>query len=109
MYATQVLIGIAAPFLGPTINAVTMGVVGPKLFDSQFGRNRGFNAAGNLFAAAVIAVISHILGNRAIFYCAAALTLPTVLAALAIHKDDIDLNLARGAVSHSARPEEENV
>ncbi len=102
VYAAQALVGLASPFLGPTIAGITMGVVGPKLFDAQFGRNQGFNAAGNLFAAAVIALVSHSLGNRAIFYCAAGLTLPTVVAALSICKDDIDLDLARGSERENA-------
>jgi MFS family permease len=96
VYAAQGLIGLAGPFLGPTIAAITMGIVGGKLFDCQFGRNQGFNAAGNLFAAAVIAATSRFLGNRAIFYAVALLVLPTIAATLAIKHDDIDLNLARG-------------
>jgi len=96
VFAAQGLIGFAGPFLGPTIAAITMGVVGVKLFDAQFGRNQGFNSAGNLFAAAAIAGVARLAGNRAIFVCAAVLTLPTILAALSIKKNDIDLNLARG-------------
>ncbi|SEB69778.1 MFS transporter [Terriglobus roseus] len=96
VYTAQGLIGLAGPFLGPTIAAITMGLVGMRLFDCQFGRNQGFNAAGNLFAAAVIAVTSHFLGNRAIFYAIALLVLPTIVAAMAIRRDDIDQELARG-------------
>ncbi|SFS18957.1 Predicted arabinose efflux permease, MFS family [Granulicella pectinivorans] len=96
VYTAQGLIGLAGPFLGPTIAAITMGLVGSRLFDCQFGRNQGFNAAGNLFAAAVIAGTSRYLGNRAIFYAVAVLVLPTIGATLAIKRDDIDLELARG-------------
>ncbi len=96
VYTAQGLIGLAAPFLGPTIAAITMGIVGVKLFDCQFGRNQGYNAAGNFFAAAVIATCSHFLGSRAIFFAVAILVLPTIFAALSIRRDDIDLDLARG-------------
>lgn len=96
VYTAQGLIGLAGPFLGPTIAAITMGVVGNKLFDCQFGRNQGFNGGGNLFAAAVIAATSRLFGNRAIFFAVALLVLPTIVATLAIKRDDIDLNLARG-------------
>jgi len=96
VYTAQGLIGLAGPFLGPTIAAITMGLVGSRLFDCQFGRNQGFNAGGNLFAAGVIAAASRLLGNRAIFYAVAALALPTVLAALSIKREDIDLERARG-------------
>ena len=67
-----------------------------KLFDCQFGRNQDFNAGGNLFAAAIIAGTSHFLGNQAIFFAVAMLVLPTILATLAIKRDDIDFDLARG-------------
>src|SRR6202012_2999450 len=90
------LIGLAGPFLGPTIAAITMGIVGVKLFDCQFGRNQGFNAAGNLFAAVVIASTSRFIGNRAIFYAVAILVVPTILASLAIRSSDIDNDVARG-------------
>src|SRR6201996_5637376 len=96
VYTAQGLIGIAGPFLGPTIAAITMGVVGRKLFDCQFGRNQGFNAGGNLFAAGLIAATSRWIGNRAIFYAVAILVLPTILSALAIRREDIDFDLARG-------------
>ncbi|WP_446742419.1 MFS transporter [Silvibacterium acidisoli] len=96
VYTAQGLIGLAGPFLGPTVAAITMGLVGSKLFDCQFGRNQGFNAGGNLFAAAVIAATSHYLGNRAIFYAVAILVLPTIIATLLIKRDDIDFDLARG-------------
>lgn len=96
VYTAQGLIGLAGPFLGPTPAAITMGLVGARMFDCQFGRNQGFNAAGNLFAAAVIAGTSHFIGSRAIFYAVALLVLPTIFAALMIKRDDIDLELARG-------------
>jgi MFS family permease len=102
VYAAQGLIGFAGPFLGPTMAAITMGVVGNQLFDTQFGRNQGFNAAGNLFAAAVIAGTSRFIGIRAIFYAVAVLVLPTILSTLAIRRDDIDFNLARGGSMGSA-------
>lgn len=96
VYTAQGLIGFAGPFLGPTVAAITMGLVGANLFDCQFGRNQGFNAGGNLFAAAVIAATAHFLGNRAIFFAVTILVLPTILATLAIKREDIDFDLARG-------------
>lgn len=96
VYTAQGLIGLAGPFLGPTMAAITMGIVGVKLFDGQFGRNQGFNAAGNLFAAAVIASTSRFIGNRAIVYAVAVLVLPTIVATLAIRSSDIDNDVARG-------------
>lgn len=100
VYTAQGLIGLAGPFLGPTMAAITMGLVGARFFDLQFGRNQGFNAAGNLFAAAVVAGTSRFIGNRAPFYAVALLVLPAIFATLAIRSRDIDDTLARGG--HSA-------
>ena len=99
VYTSQVFIGGAAPFLGPTLAAVTMGIVGVKFFDRQFGKNQSFNSAGNIACALLIAGVSHWFGNRAIFITAAVLTIPTVLAIRAIKSTDIDYNLARGGAS----------
>jgi MFS family permease len=96
VYTSQVLIGGAGPFLGPTLAAVTMGIVGVTFFDRQFGKNQSFNSAGNVVCALLIAGMSHFLGNRAIFITAAVLTIPTVLAIRAIKSKDIDYDLARG-------------
>jgi len=96
VYTSQVLIGGAGPFPGPTLAAVTMGVVGVTFFDRQFGKNQSFNSAGNLACALLIAGVSHLFGNRAIFITAAVLTIPTVLAIRAIKRKDIDYDLARG-------------
>ncbi len=96
VFSAQALIGIAAPFLGPTLAAITLGLVGRRGFDRQFGRNQGFNSAGNLFAAVLIAGVSHLFGNRAIFAAAALLALPTIVATLRIRGKDIDPELARG-------------
>ncbi len=96
VYTSQMLIGGAAPFLGPTLAAVTMGIVGVTFFDRQFGKNQSFNSAGNVACALLIAAMSHLFGNRSIFITAAILTIPTVLAIRAIKSKDIDYDLARG-------------
>ena len=99
VYTSQVLIGAAGPFLGPTLAAVTMGIVGLTFFDRQFGKNQAFNSGGNVACALLIAGMSHFFGNRAIFITAAVLTIPTVLAIQAIKSNDIDYNLARGGAN----------
>ena len=108
VYTSQLLIGGAGPFLGPTLAAITMGLVGRELFDRQFGKNQSFNSAGNVFCALLIAGVSRLFGNRAIFIAAAVLTIPTVLSVLRIRGDDIDYKLARGGMGakvKDAQPE----
>ena len=106
VYTSQALIGAAGPFLAPTLAAITMGLVGVRLFDRQFGTNQAFNSAGNVACALLIAGVSRYFGNRAIFITAAVLTIPTIFSVLAIRGSDIDNELARGgdgtqAGSHS--------
>jgi MFS family permease len=99
VYTAQLLIGGTGPFLGPTLAAITMGLVGPRLFDRQFGKNQSFNSAGNVACALLIAGVSHLFGNRAIFITAAALTIPTIASVLAIRGGEIDYELARGGLA----------
>ncbi len=96
VYSAQALIGGAGPFLAPALAAITMGLVGTKGFDRQFGRNQAFNSAGNVAAALLILAVSHYLGNRAIFITAACLVAPTVLCTLLIKPGEIDYERARG-------------
>jgi MFS family permease len=103
VYSSQVLIGGAGPFLGPTLAAITMGLVGVKLFDRQFGRNQSFNSGGNVVCALMIAGVSRLFGNRAIFITAAILTIPTILSVLSIRRDDVDYELARGGLKSAEK------
>jgi MFS family permease len=96
VYSAQVLIGGAGPFLAPALAAITMGLVGQRGFDRQFGRNQAFNSAGNVAAALLILAVSHYLGNRAIFVAAACLVAPTIIATLLIRPQEIDYEIARG-------------
>ena len=101
VYLSQLLIGGTAPFLAPTLAAITMGLVGQRFFDRQFGKNQSFNSAGNVACALLIALVSHRFGNKSIFLIAAGLTLPTILSVLAIRGKEIDYDLARGGVHPS--------
>jgi len=92
----QFLIGGASAFLGPAVAAITLGIVGRKVFDEQFGRNQGFNAAGNVFTALLLAGISYELGARWIFITAALLAIPTLLCLWMIPGKSIDYARARG-------------
>jgi MFS family permease len=111
VYTAQMLIGGSSPFLAPTLAAVTMGLVGVGRFDRQFGKNQSFNSAGNVFCAMLIAGVSRLFGNRAIFITAAVLTVPTILSVLSIKRDDIDNQIARGGRKRDAdqKPEAASV
>ena len=90
------LIGAAAAFLGPSLAAITLGIVGKDKFDRVFGRNQGFNAAGNVATALALAGVSWVLGLRSIFFFAAALAIPVWLTLRRIDPQAIDNEVARG-------------
>jgi len=97
----QLLIGLAGAFLGPTVAAITLGIVGAKSFDRQFGRNQSFNSAGNVFTAGLLALSSWLLGAHSIFFVSASLTLPTLFMLHRINSSAIDFDRARGSAGKS--------
>ncbi len=109
VYTAQVLIGGSAPFLGPTVAAITLGVVGTAGFDRQFGKNQSFNSAGNVFAALLIAGFSYEFGYRAIFIIAAVLVVPAMISLWNIDPSQIDYARSRGAKSDDGKPKAEGL
>ena len=97
VYAAQFLIGGAAPFLGPSVAAITLGIVGASAFDWQFGKNQAFNSAGNVCTAVLIALISLKFGYRTIFGVAIVMATPALISLLTIDGTQIDYARARGA------------
>jgi MFS family permease len=94
--SAQVLIGAASSLFGPAIAAISLGIVGPRLFDRRQGRNQTFNAAGNVFAAISMGLIAYAISDRSIFFFVVAFVLPTLVALRCIHSKDIDYQQARG-------------
>ena len=95
--AAQTLIGVSSSVFGPTVVAISLGIVGRQLFDRRQGRNQTFNSAGNVVAAVSIGLIGYFLSNRGIFFFVVAFTIPTLWALARIHATDIDYDVARGS------------
>jgi len=95
--AAQTLIGVSSSIFGPTVVAISLGVVGRQLFDRRQGRNQTFNSAGNVVAAVAMGLIGYFLSNRGIFIFVVAFTIPTLWALARIRSRDIDYNVARGS------------
>jgi predicted MFS family arabinose efflux permease len=95
--SAQVLIGGMSSIFGPALCAVSLGIVGHRLFDTRQGRNQTFNAAGNVVAAVSMGLLGYFVSNRSIFFFVAGCSLPTFLAIRSIRPDDIDYELARGS------------
>lgn len=93
----QTVLAIAGLFVGPALNAITMGVAGAQGFDRQLGRNQSFAAAGNVLTALLMAGVSYWIGIRNVFLLAAILAIPTLACLAKVRRSDIDLRDARGA------------
>lgn len=94
--ATQSLAGIAGAIFPPAIAAITLGVVGPKLFATRVGRNEGFNHAGNAASAMIAGATAYFFGPIVVFWLMAILAVASIAATLMIPGEEIDDDLARG-------------
>ncbi len=92
----KLLHAVASCLIGPTMAAISLGLVGYALLSVRLGRNARFLSLGNAIAAAIMGVLGYYLTNRAIFVFTAALGIPTLLALAFIRPEDIDPDLARG-------------
>ena len=99
--AAKVLHAIASSLLGPTLVAMSLGLVGHALFSIRLGRNVRFLSLGNAIAAGVAGGIAYYYSNQAIFVLTAALGVPTLIALAQISSSEIDPELARGGISKS--------
>lgn len=100
--SAQVLIGSTSSIFAPAICAISIGIVGHRLFDARQGRNQSFNSAGNVVAAVSMGLLGYFVSNRSIFFFVAVCTLPTLFALSKIHPDEIDYERARGARGDAA-------
>jgi MFS family permease len=94
----KLLHAAASCLLGPTLAAISLGLVGHAFLGERLGRNARFLALGNAIAAGVMGLIGQLFSNRAIFFFTAALGVPSLWALAQIRSDDIDPALARGGV-----------
>lgn len=92
----QALIGGTSSIFVPAICAISLGIVGHKLFDARQGRNQAFNSAGNVAAALSMGLLGYYISNRSIFFFVAATALPTLLVLMLIRPEEIDYARARG-------------
>jgi MFS family permease len=109
VFSAQFLIGASGAFLAPAIAAITLGLVGSQRFDRQFGRNQGFNSAGNVVSALLIALVSYKFGFRAIFVIAALFTIPSLICLFSIDGNQIDFARSRGSASDGKDSKSEGV
>ena len=93
---TQSIAAIAGAVFAPAISAITLGLVGPKLFAKRVGRNEAFNPAGNAVSAALAGVLAWKFGPVVVFWLMGGLTVASIISASRLKNDDIDNAVARG-------------
>lgn len=93
----QAAIGSADAVFPSAIGAISLGIVGPKLFTRRIGRNEAFNHAGNAFTATVAGIAGWLVAPAAVLWLIAVLAAASIWAALAIDPRSIDHDVARGS------------
>lgn len=99
--ATQSVAGIAGAVFPPALAAITLGVVGPKMFAKRIGRNEAFNHAGNAASAAIAGGTAYFFGPIVVFWLMAVLAALSIGAMLMVPSREIDDDLARGLVEET--------
>ena len=94
--ATQSLAHIAGAIFPPALAAITLGIVGPKMFAKRIGRNEGFNHAGNAASAATAGALAYFFGPVVVFWLMGLLACASILAMLTVPAEAIDDDMARG-------------
>jgi MFS family permease len=92
--------GGVGSLLGPSIAAISLGLVGHDALAERLGRNQRFASIGGLSAAALMGAIGYLLPTRDIFLVAAALAIPLLWALLRISGADIHFGRSCGAPDH---------
>jgi MFS family permease len=88
--------GAAGAIFAPTLAAITLGMVGPRVFARRVGRNEAFNHAGNATAAALAAATAWWFGPVVVFWIMAILAVASLTITLSIPATAIDHRVARG-------------
>jgi MFS family permease len=98
--AALVLQGITGGFLGLAIVAISLGLVGNTALAERLGRNQRFASIGGVVAAGLMGLVAYFLSFRAIFFVAAALVLPLLVALARIQPADIHFGRASCVPDH---------
>lgn len=94
----QVLFGAAGSLLGPTINAISLGLVGPDGFSKRVGRNSALEHVGTVGWTLISGGIAQYYSPKGIYWVSIMVCMVTVFwITRAIRNDEIDNSWARAA------------
>ena len=94
--AAQAMLGAASTVISPAIAALSLGLVGRRLFDGRISRNKSFNHGGNFLAAGLAGVLGQYAGYQWIFYLVCAFAVASAVVVTMIDPAEIDHARARG-------------
>jgi MFS family permease len=107
VYVAQIVVGVAAAFLGPGIAAITLGIVGPDRFTAQTSANQAWNHAGNVFGAAAGAALALWWVTEGVFWLIVAMSAFMVVSIALVDGKSIDHEAARGGVKRKGDGEDQ--
>jgi MFS family permease len=103
VFTAEILHGLSGGIVTPAIAAISLGLVGRGAMSARTGRNNAYDAAGNALTAGAMGAAGQYISKSAIFFGAAALCIPALVALSLIKSDEIDYARARNAgIGHQA-------
>ena len=94
--AAQILVSAGGALGSPSISGLTLAVVGKDGYPRQQGNNEASNHAGNVTAAAAIALLSWWIGPIAAVVILAVMAVATLITLWRIDSEDVDADRMRG-------------
>ncbi|MBI3515933.1 MAG: MFS transporter [Proteobacteria bacterium] len=94
--AAATAMAAAGAVFGPTVTAITLGVLGKHGLARRLGRNAAFDHAGNVFIAVLAGLVGWCLSQRAVFCLVPLFAVLAAIAVLTIPAAAIDHARARG-------------
>jgi MFS family permease len=92
----QAMLGAASAIIPPALAALSLGLVGRKLFPARISRNEGFNHGGNFTAALLAGTVGQRLGYQWLFYFVCGFAAASACIVTLIRPQEIDHEIARG-------------
>jgi MFS family permease len=93
----QVFSGAADAIFPSAVAAISLGIVGRKMFTHRIGRNEAFNHGGNAVTAIAAGIAGYLIDPSAVLWIIAGLALASIFAVYAVKADAINHDIARGA------------
>ena len=103
VFSSRILQAGASCVLGPSIAAISLGLVESRGISARLGRNASFASLGSGLAAAAMGACAYYISERAPFILAASMTMPALFALFQIRTDEINPARAHGGVAKSGQ------